>query len=225
MSYQYPEYLDSMNLYIDDELCIENMGCPQPAMMINALDNTPIYHNFEDFEDTLAHYLTVGFEGRAREKSGFWKHTDFNQQGLRAWWEFKQVVCGIELHTAVFMHRSEKFDDFTNAAQPRPQNLVASRWGNLYDHIYRNMPLGFVDGPFENDTECPFKAGQNVQFLGNDEKTVHTGTLYRLSQNLIQTPHTPLVAEILQSERDSNGHRQRGLFVRADKLQSPAGSV
>ena len=63
-----------------------------------------------------------------------------------------------------------------------------------------------------------FKAGQNVSFFGNDGKTLRTGTIYRISRCLAVLPDAPLIAEILQNERDSNGHRQRGLMVRADKL-------
>lgn len=95
---KYPNYLDSMNLYINGELAIEDMECPEPAVHLS-VDNNRI--GFESFPSALAQVLYDG-------NSEIWKLTDENQQGMRGWFEFKSG-----LKTAVFMVRAEVLDDLT----------------------------------------------------------------------------------------------------------------
>ena len=213
---EYPAYRDSMNLYLDGKLCIENMACPKEALLLDARDNTPMWHSFENFEETLAFFLG----GDTYKK--YWKETDFDQRGMRATWEFQYILCENVIHTAVFFYRSEKGCDLTNIAPERPENLICTYWENrlpVSTAPIGGMPPISKEGPFyDPDIGLNFRSGENVSFLGNDGKTRRTGTIHRIFRRQ-GDPDAPLMAEILQSERDSNGHRQRGLFVRVSALE------
>ena len=141
--------------------------------------------------------------------SEIWKPTDDNQQGMRGWFEFQSGS-----KTAVFMVR-DVFCNFTNAANPRPDDLIATAW---YPVLQR-LPLIKVEPPRLTDAEkqIDLTPGMRVIYTNNAGEEF-TGMIYRIARRLLVTPYAPLTAEILSDNRDSNGHRQRGIF-------SPANSV
>ena len=197
---KYPNYLDSMNLYINGELAIEDMECPEPAVDLS-IDNNRI--GFESFPSALAQVLYDGNSER-------WKLTDEDQQGMRGWFEFKSG-----LKTAVFMVRSEVFSDLTNISEKRPDDLIATAWYGVLDHLRKRIPLKRVEVPrkptAQIEAEQTFKNGMNISYPINSGERFK-GMIIRKTRRLLVAPTDSLAVEILSENRDSNGHRQRGTF-------------
>lgn len=204
---KYPNYLNSANLYINGELAIEDMECPEPAVKLS-IDNNRI--GFESFPSALAQVLYDG-------NSEFWKLTDEDQQGMRGWFEFKSG-----LKTAVFMVRSEVSDDLTNISEKRPDDLIATAWYNVLNHFIQRIPLKRVEVPrkptSQIEAEQNFKNGMNVSYPINSGERFR-GMIIRKTRRLLVAPTDSLAVEILSENRDSNGHRQRGMFCPIEDLE------